>query len=110
MTNNSDDTSSEFSLWAHNFVDNHAPMVSKKAEEYGTFSLSEVGRLFALGQGRSVSSVEAIELGCLLYAHGKIQRSISAVLRGRLPTEDTVVDTAIYSLMALFVKEFHRWP
>lgn len=87
-----------------------APEIQRKAEEYGTNSLVEVGRLFARAQGREVTEVEAIELGCFFYAYGKMQRIADAALKGMQPSMDTWHDLGVYASMAMYAREYGRWP
>lgn len=99
-----------FHAWWVAMADREAPTVQRKAEEYGTNSLVEMGRVFARAQGRDVSELEAIEIGCFLYAYGKIQRVSDALLKGKLPNIDSWHDVTIYSLMVQFSREVGGWP
>lgn len=103
--------SSDFEKWWTELVRQHAGTIQAKAEEYGTNSLVEVGRLYARARGRDpVGIAEAVELGCAVYAYGKMQRVIDALLKDRLPSEDTWRDAMIYAAMALFAREHGHWP
>ena len=105
------DDEPDFETWWINLVAEHAPTIQAKAEEYGTNSLVEVGRLYARARGRDqIEPAEAIELGCAVYAYGKIQRVIDACLKDRLPSEDTWRDAMVYAAMALYTREHGRWP
>lgn len=102
---------SDFESWWLELVSEHAPTIQAKAEEYGTNSLVEVGRLYARARGRDqIEIAEAVELGCAVYAYGKIQRVIDALLKDRLPSEDTWRDAMIYAAMALYTREHGQWP
>lgn len=100
----------DFQKWAEGWLSEHAPAVQAKAQQYGSNSLAASGRKLARLQGRQVSDIEALELGCFDYAHGKMERVFDAVLREQLPGRDTWHDIAVYSLMVLFMREFGRWP
>ena len=96
--------------WFHAWVEANAPMIAAKAEEYGTNSLVEMGRIFARAQGREIDVEEAIELGAFLYAYGKIQRVADAALKGKLPSYDTWNDALVYMSMAMYARDTGRWP
>jgi hypothetical protein len=96
--------------WFHAWVDANAPTIAAKAEEYGTNSLVEMGRIFARGQGREIEEREAVEIGCFLYVYGKVQRVADAMLKGKTPSFDTWSDTLVYASMAMFARETGRWP
>lgn len=105
------DSRPTFELWWAKLVRENAPTIQRKAEEYGTNSLMEMGRLFARANGRPViDDVEAVQLGCFVYAFGKVQRVMDAMLKGVLPSEDTVKDTMIYMAMSMYAREFKAWP
>ncbi len=99
-----------FRTWWASFVVATAPTIQAKAEEYGSNSLASMGRLWARAQGRSVTDAEALEIGCALYAYGKMQRVMDAMLVGKLPSEDTWHDLGVYATMAQFIKQEGRWP
>lgn len=108
---NPDEPGSDFENWWLDLVSEHAPTIQAKAEEYGTNSLVEVGRLYARARGRDqIEIAEAVELGCAVYAYGKIQRVIDALLKDRLPSQDTWRDAMIYAAMALYTREHGQWP
>lgn len=100
----------DFHDWWVAMADREAPTIQRKAEEYGTNSLVEMGRLYARAQGREITDLEAIEIGCFLYAYGKIQRVADALLKGKSPNVDSWHDLTIYSLMVQFSREKGTWP
>lgn len=101
----------DFAAWAHGWVEDNAPAIAAKAREYGSNSLAAEGRLFARACGRdSIPYAEAIEIGCMVYAYGKIERVIDAMLRGELPRIDSWHDPAVYSMMAMFTRSKGTWP
>lgn len=100
-----------FRDWWVDWVEEAAPTIQRKAEEYGSNSLAEMGRMFARAQGRGqIEDHEALEIGCMVYAKGKIERVLDAMLKGGLPSADTWGDTMIYAAMASYIREFSRWP
>lgn len=99
-----------FHAWWRRQVDNAAPTIERKAAEYGSNSLAEMGRMFARAQGRDrIDDAEALEIGCAVYAKGKLERVLDAMLKGKLPSTDTWMDTMVYSAMSLYIREHGRW-
>lgn len=100
-----------FHLWWRALVDEAAPTIQRKAGEYGSNSLAEMGRMFARAQGRDrIEDHEALEIGCMIYAKGKLERVLDAMLKGRLPSTDTWHDLGVYASMAQYIRENKRWP
>lgn len=100
-----------FRDWWVDWVEDAAPTIQRKAAEYGSNSLAEMGRTFARAQGRNqIEDHEALEIGCMFYAKGKIERVLDAMLQGRLPSADTWGDLMVYAAMASYIREFKRWP
>lgn len=86
-------------------------LVHRKAEEYGSNSLAQIGRMYARARGRDViEDPEALEIGCAVYAYGKMERVMDALLRDRLPSIDTWYDLMIYAAMAQYIRTNRRWP
>lgn len=91
-----------FTWWVDRAFD-EAHQTIAKMEEYGS------GDLVALGQNlrrmaglpRLDDPVQAMELGCLVYMLGKVERAIEAVKAGRTVKDDTLFDVAVYAKMVL---------
>jgi hypothetical protein len=106
------DPFSGFTAWWHALVDSTAPTIQAKAEEYGSNSLAAMGRVFmrARGDVGPYNDAEALEIGCALYAYGKMQRVMDSLYKGHQPSEDTWHDLGVYSTMAQYIKQEGRWP
>lgn len=100
----------QFTSWWRTLVSCEAPVIARKAQEYGSNSLAAMGRLYARGQGREVEPAEALELGCAVYMYGKVQRVADAMINGKSASRDTILDTMVYAAMMLFIRESKRWP
>jgi hypothetical protein len=88
-----------------------APDIARKAREYGSNSLAAMGRLIGRVQHRQPMTPAAeLEYGCAVYAFGKMERVMDALVRGELPSEDTWRDIHVYSVMALRIRETGTWP
>lgn len=98
-----------FHQWANRWMARVAPEVQRKAAEYGSNSLAKKGYRFAAAQQRDVSGSEALQLGALQYVAEKSDRIEDALLRGNAPSDDTLVDAAVYLLMVMFIRENGHW-
>lgn len=98
-----------FKDWANQWFVDHIPVVEEKSYVYGSNSLAKKGHRFAKAVGQNVTFAQALELGCEQYLVEKSDRVEDAILRGQLPTEDTLVDAAVYALMALFIRQHGHW-
>lgn len=85
-------------------------MVAAKAVEYGSNSLTELGRKLAQLNGREVNDEEAQELGCWINAVQKMGRWTDAVRKGARPSDDSIVDLMVYCMMSLRLRETGGWP
>lgn len=99
-----------FHAWWVAMADEAAPTIQRKAAEYGSNSLAEMGRTVGRFQRREVDDATALEIGCAMYAKGKMERVIDAVIQGKLPSTDTWHDLGVYSAMAQFIRAHGRWP
>jgi len=102
----------EFAAWWRQHISEHAETIQDKAEEYGSNSLAAMGRVFmrARGDQAPYDDAEALEIGCALYAYGKMQRVMDALFKGHRPSVDTWHDLEVYSVMAQFIRQKGRWP
>lgn len=96
--------------WWVNSAEKEIGPIAKKAAEYGSNSLEQVGRKLAGLQGRQVSKEEALELGCWMYMIGKAERWTDAVMRGERPSTDSLIDLSVYARMAIRIREVGDWP
>lgn len=82
-----------------------------KAIEYGSTDLEWMGRIL-LGMVKSKSSHPGVEveMGCAVYALGKLLRIIAALCDGVEPSVDSWFDLEIYATMAQHAREFGSWP
>lgn len=78
-----------------------------KLAEYGATDLDEIGaNLDAFrGEHRLPHDGEHGELGCMFYLFGKVARAMAAYQRGELPSDDTLHDITVYSMMARAYRE-----
>ena len=79
-----------------------------KFQEYGSQDLTGIGRrMESLVAGRAnrwmirtLTDEEAAELGIYFYVEGKIARWHEAIKRGERPSDDTLLDLTVYTMMA----------
>lgn len=96
--------------WWNRVASQDLNAVLPKAAEYGSNSLEEVGRKIAKLKGIEVDKAQALELGCYIYAIGKMERWTDAVLKGQLPSDDTILDLKIYCTMVQRIRAAGDWP
>lgn len=85
-----------------------------KIHDYGgrgaAIDLLSIGRDLAMTMSRVVSDEEAIELGIYFYTRGKLARWTAAVMEGRRPSPDTLLDLTFYTMMARRNQAVGGWP
>lgn len=96
--------------WWMALAEEESRTVVPKAVAYGSNSLLQLGRKMAQLKGRTVSDEEAMELGCWVYAVGKIERWTDAVMRGERPSDDSIYDLGIYVKMVQRIRDVGSWP
>lgn len=101
--------------WWIGYATDEIDAMMDKLAEYGTGDLHEIGRqmlkvrgvdideqIHELGSyGLELTNAQMYELGIMFYALGKIQRVITAAEQGRVASDDTWHDLAVYSKMVL---------
>ena len=71
-----------------------------KWAEYGSRDLAEFGRFLAsLADWEGLGDQQLIELGCFGYMLGKMARAQEAYREKRWPSDDTMHDLTVYSMM-----------
>lgn len=101
----------DFTRWWTSQVEEHGPTIQAKAQEYGSNSLRQVGALFLRDRGlEGFTETEELVAGCAVYAHGKLERVLDALLAGTLPSDDTLHDLQVYAAMAQYIKTTGVWP
>lgn len=72
-----------------------------KMTEYGSGDLVALGQTMRRMANRApMEPVQAMELGCLMYLLGKIERAVEAVAADRPIKDDTWFDMHVYAKMA----------
>lgn len=86
-----------------------------KAKRYGALDLDAIG--FVLSrmldpEGKMHEPTKAFrqELACHFYLLGKVGRMASAYQAGELPSDDTLMDAAIYARMMQRIRQNGQWP
>lgn len=81
-----------------------------KLAEYGSNDLVEIGRdLCALAGWENPSEQVMAEVGVWFYLRGKIGRTMEALIHHRLPSDDTVHDITVYSMMIRRIRRTGQW-
>src|SRR4051812_37070054 len=88
--------------------------VAGKAQEYGSADLDIMGlamvKLTDWHAGEEHMRQIGQELALSHYLLGKIARMFGAYANGRLPSDDTLLDTTVYSMMLRRVRAQGGWP
>jgi hypothetical protein len=101
----------ELSKWWTGLADAELPGLLAKAGEYSSYDLEMIGRMTADTLGLEPSGKGFYEeIGCWFYLLGKVSRAMGAIREGKLPSEDTALDTRIYATMILRIKQSGGWP
>jgi hypothetical protein len=102
----------ELSRWWTGLADAELPGLIAKAHEYSSYDLEMIGKMMSdtLGLEPSPGKGYYEEIGCWFYLLGKVARAMGAIRDGKLPSEDTALDTRIYATMILRIKQAGGWP
>lgn len=97
-----DHTDSPLKRWWTDQAFDEADRTIAKMEEYGSMDLVHIGRMLwdVMERTTPLNDVAAMEVGCLFYLYGKVQRAVSALKNDRPILDDTWFDCQIYSKMA----------
>jgi hypothetical protein len=101
---------SELRKWWLAHAATEADATIAKMNEYGSGDLVAVGESVMRLAGRPIPTDKsvAMEIGCLFYLIGKLERAVSAHKRGDLPSDDTWFDLAVYAKMVQ-AKRSNAW-
>lgn len=93
--------------WWVNQAQDELLAMAPKVKEYSAHDLEVMGKAMeALG----VPKGSGVEAAIAFYALGKIARIVGALGEGAEPSEDSWHDLAVYSRMALRVRDCGSWP
>lgn len=93
--------------WEETFKGDFDAM-APKVGEYTASDLILMGQFMEHWLGLKPGS--GAEAACMFYALGKVARAVSAYKEGRLPSEDTLHDLTVYSMMARRIRATGQWP
>lgn len=86
----------------------------QKIVDYGgkgaAYDLVATGHDLAAMNGRTVGDEEAVELAICFYLSSKANRWMAAIIDGRRPSDDTLLDIAYYAMMARRNRVVGGWP
>lgn len=100
----------ELATWWRKMAEAEIDRTIPKAIEYGSDDLIVIGEHLARATGRDLTAVEAAELGIYFYIVGKLGRWTAAIREGRLVSDDTIFDLAVYTRMVQRIRETGAWP
>lgn len=101
----------ELCAWAMSEVNADLNSVKRQITEYGSIDLEIMGRGLQEMSGIPVTMDAAVgqEMAVIFYILGKVSRGISAIAAGQMPSEDSLRDITVYSLMLRHVRQFGHW-
>lgn len=76
-----------------------AKAYAAKAAEYGHADLDIMGQTLQILLGDKGVGLDPQELGIAFYLLGKVSRMFGAYAQGKLPSDDTLHDTLVYTTM-----------
>lgn len=90
---------------------------ARKAAEYGSVDLELMGAAMLAMNPELWAAAPAderakagTEMAIAFYISGKVARLIGAFQQGRLPSEDTIADLVVYSMMLRRAHTAGSWP
>ncbi len=95
--------------WWQTTADDDLAACVPKMREYGSRDLSELGNWLGALMGWELDTAKATELGCIMYLVGKLARVHEALARREMPSEDTMHDITVYSMMARCARDRGGW-
>lgn len=108
------DSRKELADWWRDKAEKDLAMLLPKAGEYGAVDLVIIGQTMARISeglaGRTLSDDEAAEVGIFMYVVGKMARWEAAIIEGRRPSDDTLLDINVYSRMVERIRVTGGWP
>jgi hypothetical protein len=97
--------------WWQNVSTKDVQATAAKAAEYGSGDLGVMGSAMLALTADKWSEADAgecnrtgLEMAIVFYLHGKVARALSAFQAGRFPSEDTLKDITVYSMMLRYVR------
>ena len=98
--------------WWRNHAESELAMLLPKAGEYSAYDLEVIGSTMAdvIGWTGPRDRAAMTEIGIAFYVIGKVGRIAGALKEGRLPSDDTWLDTAVYAKMVLRTRHSGGWP
>ncbi len=96
----------DITKWWREVTDDDLCRYLAKRTEYGSFDLSILGDVLQRTMDDEALKIDANEeIGITFYMLGKLARVLSAYKEGRVPSDDTWDDLAIYAMMGRMARK-----
>jgi len=97
--------------WAIGEVNHDFDSVKRQIVEYGAIDLELMGQALIEMSGHSWVDPPQVgqEMALVHYLLGKVSRAVSAFAAGQAPSDDTLRDITVYSLMLRHVRQHGHW-
>lgn len=109
-------TSDELLHWMINTITGDFNAIIPKIQEYGAVDLELMGKALLeygpVGAGKGENWIDistGMENAVIFYLMGKVGRCVSAIAAGGKPSDDTLMDITIYSLMVRYIRVHGVW-
>jgi hypothetical protein len=106
-----EDNNTDLQNWWHRVSMEELDTLLPKAKRYGALDLDAIGFVLCAMIGKhDATKAYRQEIACHFYLLGKVGRMASAFQAGELPSEDTLMDAAIYARMMMRIRQHGAWP
>lgn len=100
--------------WWRDTAESDLQAVAGKAAEYGSADLDIMGQAMlatsAVKPAKEGDRMVGQEMALAFYLLGKVGRMYGAYANGQLPSDDTIHDITVYSMMLRRVRSEGGWP
>ena len=104
------DRAEDLQAWWQTTSDEDMREMLPKVSEYTSSDLEVMGTVMQQWGIAAPELGAGMEAACLWYLLGKVARAVAAYREGRRPSEDTLHDITVYSMMARRIRETGDWP
>lgn len=105
-----DDRTADLRAWWEATSSGDFEEMAPKVGEYTSADLEVMGAVMQQWGIAAPEQGAGMEAACLWYLLGKVARAVAAYREGRQPSEDTLHDITVYSMMARRIRETGEWP
>lgn len=105
-----DARTADLRIWWEGVSREDFEQMAPKVGEYTSADLEVMGTVMEQWGIAAPEKGAGMEAACVWYLLGKVARAVAAYREGRAPSEDTLHDITVYSMMARRIRETGEWP